>query len=102
MGTPGRGPRRRTCPKTSELEQMRGRMLLGMLKASRSSSSHLHVSMFMSMVREALETSVMCLAGPSTEPWAPPVRFQMSELAGAFDVVEHPFDAGCGEVDGGG
>ena len=26
----------------------------------------------------------------------------VGELAGAFDVVEHPFDAGCGEVDGGG
>ncbi len=61
-------------PYTSAEERISGNIAWGTPMASRMEESHWRVSRFISMVREALVTSVTC-----TPPSVPPVRFQISQ-----------------------
>src|SRR5699024_724339 len=63
----------RPVPYTSEEERISGRMDSGMPMSFAMSSFQSRVSMFISIVREALVTSVTC-----TPPFGPPVRFHSS------------------------
>ena len=64
----------RPYPYTSEEDLISGSIDIGMPMSFAMSSFQSRVSMFMSMVREALVTSVTC-----TPPLTPPVRFHTSQ-----------------------
>ena len=64
----------RPCPYTSEEDLISGSIDIGTPMSFAMSSFQSRVSMFMSMVREALVTSVTC-----TPPFTPPVRFHTSQ-----------------------
>ncbi len=76
IGTPASGPRSRTSAYTSDDERISGSIDSGMPMSAAMSGTHCSVSRSMSMVREALVTSVRC-----TPFAAPPLRFHTSQLS---------------------
>ena len=76
MGVSMSRPFLRPSPNIPELGLMVGSMETGMPMSAQISGFQSRVSMFISMVREALVTSVAC-----TPPVAPPVRFHSTQLS---------------------